>query len=128
MDATTKELHLLVLRAPGAQSDRLGEISEHLAAEIITSSTGRLKVMSAVGNPGDHLPYDYDVLVRLAPANREIDVEVSNHECLLERFTMASDTMPQLRAIGRRIGDCTNRHLTGAATARHTGKLRESGE
>ena len=36
MDAN-RELQLLVLRAPGAQSDRLGE-PEHLAAEIITAS------------------------------------------------------------------------------------------
>jgi hypothetical protein len=113
MDAN-RELQLLVLRAPGAQSDRLGELSEHLAAEIITASTCPVKVMSAVGNPGDHLPYEYDVLVRLEPAEGEVDVEVSNHERLLERFTMSSETMPELRAIGRRIGECTSRHLTGA--------------
>ena len=118
MDAN-RELQLLVLRAPGAQSDRLGEISGHLAAEIATSSTCPVKVISAVGNPGEHLPYEYDVLVRLAPADHEVDVEVSNHERLLERFTMASDTMPELRAIGRRIGDCTGRHLAATGEPRH---------
>jgi hypothetical protein len=117
MDATTKELQLLVLRAPGAQSDRLGDVSVHLAAEIIIASTCPVKVTNAVGNPGPHLPYEYDVLVRLAPAEGEIDIEVSNHERLLERFTMPSETMAELRAIGRRIGTCTSRHLSGRAHA-----------
>jgi hypothetical protein len=114
MNTTTNELQLLVLRAPGAQSDRLGTLSEHLAAEIITASSCPVKVMSAVGNPGEHLPYEYDVLVRLEPADGEIDVEVSNHERLLERFRMPSETMPELREIGRRIGACTARHLSGS--------------
>ena len=74
--------------------------------------------MSAVGNPGAHLPYEYDVLVRLEPADDEIEVEVSNDRQLLERFTMPSETTPELRAIGRRIGYCTSRHLTGMARAR----------
>jgi hypothetical protein len=117
MDVTARQLQLLVLRAPGAQSDRLGELSEHLAAEIVTASTCPVKVMSAVGNPGDHLPYEYDVLVRLEPADGEIDVEVSNHQQLLERFRMASETMAELRAIGRRIGDCAGRHVTGGGPA-----------
>jgi hypothetical protein len=118
MNTTTKDLQLLVLRAPGAQSDRLGEVSEHLAAEIITSSTCPVKVVSAVGNPGEHLPYEYDLLVRLAPAEGEIEVEVSNHDHLLERFRMPSETMPELREIGRRIGGCIGRHITDAAQAR----------
>lgn len=118
MDARTTELQLLVLRAPGAQSDRLGEVSAQLAAEIVTASCCPVKVMSAVGNPGAHLPYEYDVLVRLEPADDEIEVEVSNDRQLLERFTMPSETMPELRAIGRRIGYCTSRHLTGMARAR----------
>jgi hypothetical protein len=117
MDATNTELQVLVLRAPGAQSDRLGNISEHLAGEIITASSCPVKVMSAVGNPGEHLPYEYDVLVRLAPAQGEIDVEVSNRERLLERFTLPSDTMPELREIGRRIGTCTSRHVGGRVPA-----------
>lgn len=74
--AGTGRYRVLMLRAPGAQSDVLGYASEELVTELKLVCSEVTTVVSAVGTPSDHLPYEYDVLAWIEPADDEVQVTI----------------------------------------------------
>lgn len=96
-------IRVLLLREPGAHADRLGDVAGEMSDEVVACSSRRVEVVCAVGNPGDALPYEVDVVAHLRPRQGEVEVEVTGLGEDVERFTMPSESQEELRAIARRI-------------------------
>ena len=103
MDDTEDPIRLLLLREPGAHADRLGDAARDMSNEVVACSARTVEVVCAVGNPGDPLPYEVDVVAHLRPHDGEVDVEVTGLGDDVLRFTMPSESPEELRAIARRI-------------------------